>query len=103
MKKLVLVGLVLALSGGSVGASVAKVWEAHQAAATDPQKQFQAGYAAYLREDYKTALRLLTPCLRLHDAPYLGRSSRRAEWLPVEAGWQRKAADPYASRRAMAG
>jgi TPR repeat protein len=100
MKKLVLVGLVLALSGGFVGASVAqdKAGVPDAAAATDDQ--FAAASAAYKIEDFKTALRLWTPLAEQGDASAqynLGLLYNGGQGVPlnyaVAASWWRMAAD----------
>ena len=61
MKKLVLVGLVLALSGGSVEAAVAKGRAVYSATALAHKKQFEAGLAAYNSGDFETAVGIWAP------------------------------------------
>jgi len=100
MNKPVLVGLVLALSGGFVGSSVAKGQAIYSATALAHKKQFEAGLIAYRSGDFETALRLWTPLAEQGGAAAqsnLGGLYYKGEGLPQDyaaaASWYRKAAD----------
>ena len=100
MKKLVLVGLVLALSGGSVGASVAKGRAIYSATALAHKKQFEAGLAAYNSGDFETAVGIWAPLAEQGVGSaqgnlgfmYLNGLGVLQDYVAA-ASWYRKAAD----------